>query len=220
MLIENTIRQDDLTSQLTQRVQILITKAMLLRSRRVWLVESISLFRLVAALLFAFIAFKNMPIAVVAGLYVLAMATDVIDGYAARKLNVETYFGKVLDLVGDKSLTGVSLLYAAGCGINVFPLAMIAIREIIMLGARMIIVEGTQLFPTNRILGGMMWLLLWGNTLFLVLARRDNNLINIANNIYWICALIFFLNFAARIYVSWSRIKASLTNGDDHSSST
>jgi CDP-alcohol phosphatidyltransferase. len=170
-----------------------------------------SLFRLVAALLFASIAFKNIPVAIVAGLYVLAMASDVIDGYLARKLNVETYFGKVLDLVGDKSLTAVSLLYAAGCGINIFPLAMIAIREIIMLGARMIIIEGTQLFPTNRILGGMMWLLLWGNTLFLVLTRQDTNLIGIANTIYWICALIFFFNFVARIYVSAHRIRMSLT---------
>lgn len=190
---------------------ILITKTRPLKTTRIWLVSSISLFRLVAALLFASIAFKNIPVAVVAELYVLAMASDVIDGYLARKLKVETYFGKVLDLVGDKSLTAVSLLYAAGCGINIFPLAVIAIREIIMLGARMIIVEGTQLFPTNRILGGMMWLLLWGNTLFLVLARQDISLIGIANTIYWICALIFLLNFAARIYVSAHRIRISLT---------
>ncbi len=171
----------------------------------------ISLFRLVAALVFASIAFQNVPLVAIAGLYISAMASDVIDGYLARRLNAETYFGKVLDLVGDKSLTIVSLLYAAGRGISILPLAIIGTREIIMLGARMIIVEGTQLFPTNRMLGGMMWLLLWGNTLLLVLARQDAEWIGITNTIYWICAMVFLLNFIARIHASAGRIKLSLT---------
>ena len=186
---------------------------MLLKTTKIWIVASISLFRLVAALVFASIAFKNVSTAGIAVLYFAAMASDVIYGYLARRLNAETYFGKILDLVGDKSLTVVSLLYAAGRGISIVPLALIGTREIIMIGARMIVVEGTQLFPTNRILGGMMWLLLWGNTVFLILAREDTRLVGIANTVYWICAIVFLANFVARIYVSAHRIRLSITKG-------
>jgi phosphatidylglycerophosphate synthase len=180
------------------------------RTATIWLVESVSLSRLLAALLFASLAFQDVPVLLVSGLYIFAMCTDLIDGYLARRLKVDTYFGKVVDLVSDKSLTIVSLLYAAARGISVFPLALIAIREIIMIGARIIIVEDKQLFPTSKIVGGLLALLLWGNTLFLVLAT-DVYLVNIASNIYWACALIFTLNLLVRIYVSAHRIKVSVT---------
>jgi CDP-diacylglycerol--glycerol-3-phosphate 3-phosphatidyltransferase len=181
-----------------------------MRGVRIWLIQAISLFRLVAALLFASLVFQDVSVALVVGLYIFAMSSDLVDGYLARRLKSETYFGKVLDLISDKSLTIVSLLYAAARGINILPLALIATREIIMLGARMIVVEGTQLFPTNRLLGGLMWFLLWGNTLFLVLVRTESKLIRIVNIIYWGCSIIFILNFISRVYVSADRIKASL----------
>lgn len=184
---------------------------MALSITRIWLVESLSLLRLLAALLFASLAFHDLPITIVSGIYLFAMASDLIDGYLARKLNAETYFGKVVDLVSDKSMTVVSLLYAAERGINLLPLALIAVREIIMIGARLIVVDGTQLLPTNRVLGGIMAVLLWGNTLFLVIAYGDERLIRIASFIYWACAILFIVNLIARIYVSAHRIKASLT---------
>jgi phosphatidylglycerophosphate synthase len=186
---------------------------MALRATRIWLVESISLSRLLAALTFASLAFQHVPVMLVSSLYVFAMCSDLIDGYLARKLNAETYFGKIVDLVSDKSMTIVSLLYAAARGIDILPLALIAVREIIMIGARMIIVEGTQLFPTNKILGGMMGLLLWSNTLFLVFCRKDINLIGLANTVYWACAIFYIVNFIARVYVSGRRIKVSLIEG-------
>lgn len=138
------------------------------------------------------------------------MASDVIDGYLARRFNAETYFGKVVDLISDKSLTMVSLLYAAARGIDIVPLALIATREIITLGARRIIVEGTELLPTNKILGGIMWFLVWGNTLFLIFAGKDRALIRIATVIYWGCAIALALNLIARIYISARRIRISL----------
>jgi phosphatidylglycerophosphate synthase len=184
------------------------------RTAWIWLVESLSLSRLLAALLFAALVFQDLHVAIPAGFYLFAMCSDLIDGYLARRLEVETYFGKVLDLVSDKSLTIVSLLYAAARGINMLPLALIATREIIMIGARLIIVEGTQLFPTNRLLGGMLWLLLWSNTLFLVVAGTNSERIRMANTIYWGCAIVFVLNFLARVYVSAPRIKASLAKDE------
>jgi|ERR1051326_225520 phosphatidylglycerophosphate synthase len=180
------------------------------RTATIWLVELVSLSRLLAALLFASLAFQNVRLTLLSALYIFAMCTDLIDGYLARRLEAETYLGKVVDLISDKSMTIVSLLYAAARGISVFPLALIAIREIIMIGARIITVEDRQLLPTSKILGGLFALLLWGNTLFLVVTR-DSNLFRIASDIYWACAIIFTLNLLARIYVSAHRIKAAVT---------
>src|SRR5207245_1353451 len=108
----------------------------------IWLVESLSLSRLIAALLFAAVVFQSIPVAVPASLYIFAMCSDLLDGYLARKFEAETYFGKVLDLVSDKSMTIVSLLYAAERGVALLPLALIGTREVIMIGARLIVVEG------------------------------------------------------------------------------
>ena len=45
-----------------------------------------------------------------AGLFVVGMATDGIDGYLARKYNVVSDFGKLLDPIADKVLTGGALI--------------------------------------------------------------------------------------------------------------
>ena len=45
-----------------------------------------------------------------AGLFVFGMATDGIDGYLARKYNVVSDFGKLLDPIADKVLTGGALI--------------------------------------------------------------------------------------------------------------
>lgn len=184
---------------------------MLPSSTRLWLVESISLARLVVALLFASLAFQDVPLTLLAALYAFAMCSDLIDGYLARRLNAETYFGKVIDLVSDKSLTVVSLLYAAARGIDLTPLSLIATREIVVLGARLIVVNGAQLLPTNRLLGGVMALLLWGNTFFLVLSDKEGRIDRAINTTYWACALIFTINLVVRVYVSTTRLKASVT---------
>lgn len=181
---------------------------------KVWLIQSISLSRLFAALIFASLAFQNFPARLLAGIYGFAMCSDLADGFLARRLNAETYIGKVLDLVSDKSLTVVSLLYAAERGISFLPLALIAMREIIIIGFRLIIIDGTQLLPTSRIFGGAMALLLWSNTLFLVFASKDSGWIRTAEKIYIGCSLIFITNLIVRIYMSRRRIIASITRGE------
>lgn len=185
----------------------------------IWLVDSISLSRLLAALLFACLAFQNVPLMVVAGIYVFAMGTDLIDGYLARRFKAGTHFGKVVDLVSDKSMTIISLLYAAARGIDVFPLALIAVRDLIMIGARIIIVEDQQLLPTSKIVGGVLALMLWGNTLFLVLAPSPQSE-RIANAIYWACGIIFTLNLLTRIWVSAHRIRSSMMLIEERKKST
>jgi phosphatidylglycerophosphate synthase len=184
------------------------------RSGPVWLVQSITLVRVVAAILFASIAFQNVPHLLISALYALAMITDVIDGYVARRLHIESSFGEVLDLIGDRSLTIVSLLYAAACGIDLLPLALIAARDLISMGARLIVVHGRQLLPINRVLGGAFAIVLWGTTLSLVIADRQNSFVRAANVVYWVCSIVLSLILVARILANAQGVKAALTKDE------
>ena len=182
---------------------------------RVLLVQAISLFRIVATLCFASLALSNISKVGVTMIYCLALISDLLDGYLARRLRVASYFGRVMDLVADKSLTIVSLLFAAQRGISLLPLAMIVTRETITLGLRLVQIEGRQILRTNRIFGGIMAMLLGINTL-LLLSKHDNwhNLINIS---YWLIAVVFTVNLAARFSTASSDIgRAILADEQTH----
>jgi phosphatidylglycerophosphate synthase len=177
-------------------------------------VQWISIARLIASLLFAALAFQQVPLGLLACLYALAMTSDLIDGFLARRLKAESYAGRILDLISDKSLTIVSLLYAAQRGISLLALSFIASREVVVLGLRAIIVNGKQLLPTNRLFGGIMAVALWGNTLLLVHTVDGAKVIHFIGWVYWGCAVIFCANLAHRVYVSWQRITDSLSSAE------
>ena len=185
---------------------------MLRLTTKVWIVELTTASRLCAALVFASLAFQPIPRGILIALYSVAIVSDLLDGYLARSLKVVTYLGRVLDLISDKSLTIISLLYAAACGINVFPLALIGSREVIVLGMRIITVEGTQLLSTSRLLGGFMALLIWGNTLLLISLDQTAKLVSVVNKIYWVSALTAVITFSYRVYSNSDRIKTALKN--------
>lgn len=171
--------------------------------------HAISLARLLAGILFATVAFQPLPLAVPATLYAAAMVSDLADGQIARRERAESYLGRVIDLISDKSLTVVSLLFAAACGISITPLALIGVREIIMLGARLIEVDGRQIFATNRVFGGIMAALLWSNTLALFIGRSDGAIRHTTEMVYWMCAIIFTVNLVIRSWVGVKRLKTS-----------
>lgn len=175
---------------------------------RIWLVELTTLSRLLAGLLFASLAFQHVPRAWLVGLYGFAIGSDLLDGFLARRLRAVTYFGKILDLISDKSITIVSLLYAGASGIDLLPLALIGSREIISLGARSMVFEGKPLLPSNRLLGGLMALFLWGNTMLLIFARPKTRLASAVNTTYWFCGMLFVLALFVRVYSNAHRIKA------------
>jgi phosphatidylglycerophosphate synthase len=183
---------------------------MLSLTGKIWVVQLSTASRLAAGLVFASLAFQQVPRGLLVSLYLIAISSDLIDGYLARRLKVTTYVGKVLDLVSDKSLTMISLLYAAAKGITLLPLALIGSREIITIGIRIIVVDGSQLLPTSRILGGFLALLIWGSTLILIFSDRSSRILSIVTFVYWASALLCVSTFMFRVRSNIERIKTAL----------
>jgi phosphatidylglycerophosphate synthase len=188
---------------------------MRLRVRRILAVQLISISRLAAALVFSAIAFQPYPIVLVVGIYLVAAFSDLLDGFMARKLAVSSFAGTAIDLISDKALTVVSLLYAAAKGVAIFPLAVIAAREFLSLGLRLIEVNGKQLLPTSRLFGGAMAATLWGNTALFIVAGDDDYLRSWVTGIYWMSAGVLAVNFVWRLVVSRDRIMSVLVTGSE-----
>ncbi len=78
---------------------------------------------------------------IIAGIiFIIASLTDFLDGYVARKYNMVTDFGKMIDAISDKLLTN-SLIIILACNGMVSPViaVVIVMRDIIVDSIKMII---------------------------------------------------------------------------------
>ena len=76
--------------------------------------------------------------------FLLAGLTDYIDGYVARRTNTESNLGALLDLLADKLLVCVTLLWLATINntfVFMIPLILIISRELAISSIRQFIVE-------------------------------------------------------------------------------
>jgi CDP-diacylglycerol---glycerol-3-phosphate 3-phosphatidyltransferase len=118
--------------------------------------------RLVLALLFfAFFKFASLTDAAewwkpaVAGtIFVLAVATDALDGYYARKLGLLTDFGRIADPVVDKIIVAGGLIFLsatswAGEVVPVWMVVLIISREFMVSGLRGFIEARGVAFPSR-----------------------------------------------------------------------
>ena len=73
------------------------------------------------------------------GIFVAAAATDWLDGFLARKMNLVTDFGKFMDPLADKILVMAAMVYMVVLGdIGAWVLILIESREFIIAGVRMV----------------------------------------------------------------------------------
>lgn len=87
---------------------------------------------------------------VAAGLFVLGMATDGIDGFIARRYNMVTDLGKILDPIADKVLTGGALIALSILGeLPWWVTAIILVREVGITIFRMAVISD-QVIPASR----------------------------------------------------------------------
>jgi CDP-diacylglycerol--glycerol-3-phosphate 3-phosphatidyltransferase len=78
---------------------------------------------------------------IIAGiLFAIASFTDFLDGYVARKYNMVTDFGKMIDAISDKMLTN-SILIILACDNMVSPIVVVVIivRDIVVDSIKMLI---------------------------------------------------------------------------------
>lgn len=87
-----------------------------------------------------------------AGLFVIASITDFLDGWLARKWNVESSFGRFLDPIADKLLVAAALLMLVHTGeANTIPAILIISREILVSGLREYLAELQVPMPVSQL---------------------------------------------------------------------
>ena len=77
-------------------------------------------------------------------LFVIAGLTDYLDGYIARRTNSETHLGALLDLIADKLLVSLVMIWLVFVDLNLFvaiPALIIISRELVISTLRQYIIE-------------------------------------------------------------------------------
>lgn len=80
-------------------------------------------------------------------IFLVASLTDFIDGYIARRLKLESEFGANLDLIADKLLVSISLVYVSLAYNSIeilIPSLVIIIREIMVSYLRFYLIRGNK----------------------------------------------------------------------------
>lgn len=85
-------------------------------------------------------------------LFVVAAASDFLDGWLARKMNLVTPLGKLLDPLADKILVCSAFVFLSAKGVcPVWITTLILGREFLVTGLRQIAVEAGQVLAADRL---------------------------------------------------------------------
>ena len=125
-------------------------------------------------------------------LIVLGGITDYYDGFFARKLNLKTKFGAILDPLTDKVFLLIPLLWL--CKIDLIPfwsLAIILFRELIISAFRTTIDDG---LPASK-LGKLKTLSFFISLLIFFLPFQKDLLSNLGAIFYWIGFILTLITF-------------------------
>lgn len=138
------------------------------------ILTSIRIFLVPVYLYFFYSDFENNIL--FAGLiFILAGITDVLDGYIARKYDLGTKLGAVLDPFADKLMTFTILISFATSGIiPMWILIALGIKELVMIigGGILYLFKGKQVLPSNQF-GKIASLFFYAATLSIVFKFPD-----------------------------------------------
>jgi CDP-diacylglycerol--glycerol-3-phosphate 3-phosphatidyltransferase len=106
-------------------------------------------------------------------LFIIAAASDFLDGWLARRMNLVTPLGKLLDPLADKILVCSAFVFLTAKGLcPVWITALIIGREFLVTGLRQIAIEAGQVLAADKLgkwktgfqltylISGMVWLTL------------------------------------------------------------
>ncbi len=86
--------------------------------------------------------FSQLHLSISLGLFVLAAATDYLDGYLARKWNTISSFGKIVDPIADKILIlGILFIFSYKGVVPLVLAIIIAFREILLTVIRLLLLS-------------------------------------------------------------------------------
>jgi CDP-diacylglycerol--glycerol-3-phosphate 3-phosphatidyltransferase len=126
----------------------------ILHIRKVNLPNAITLSRLILTAAFMiFVAWDSTWGHVIALiLFVIAAISDFVDGWLARKMNLVTPLGKLLDPLADKILVSAAFVFLTAKGIcPVWITALIIGREFLVTGLRQIAIEAGQVLAADNL---------------------------------------------------------------------
>ncbi len=137
-------------------------------------------------------------------LFLLASISDFFDGFLARKYNVQSNFGRILDPIADKILVSCIMLTLIKFDkVNLFPCILIISREFIVSGLREYL-AGTLKIPVSQLAKFKTTIQLI--TLFIIILGTKGSGINgfdeLGAIMLWISAIITV--YTGYFYVSFS----------------
>lgn len=122
----------------------------------------LTFFRMISAFFIAFFIFADFHIFYIITIFIIAMFTDVLDGFAARKLKLESEFGAKFDMVADRFfMLGFFLFIVIKFSsaeiltkIHFFQIFFIMFRDIITSAVGLILISiKEKVFPKVRFIG-------------------------------------------------------------------
>ena len=166
------------------------------------IIQLISLYRAVS--LFVFIILSPlMSVTVNTFLLITAASSDLLDGYLARKFDLTTEGGRLLDLFSDKYLNCILTVYLIIEQYAKLPLIIILTKELFILSFRSIKINNQFVILTNRVLGGLMTLML----LLTVIMHINNLFMTYLSVFVHLLGLFNFIYLLYKIGSNASRIK-------------
>ncbi len=171
------------------------------------LIQLISIYRAISILIFI-LFYKITPSEINSLLLVTAISSDLLDGYLARKFNLVSTGGKLLDLFSDKYLNCLSIIFLIIEEYRLLPLLLILTKEIFVLSFRSITIDGKFIITTNRTLGGIM-----SGTLWLAVFLHINNIFTpLIETMIIILGFLSFIYLVYKIFSNISNLRKAFKN--------
>lgn len=139
----------------------------------------------------------------------VASLTDLLDGYIARKQNIVTNFGKLMDPLADKLLVTSAFICFIEIGItSAVPIIIIISREFLVTSVRMLALENGKVIAANiwgklktviqMVSISLVFVLLFINGAFGIINISTVN--NINSVLMWLCAVVTLISGATYIW--------------------
>jgi CDP-diacylglycerol--glycerol-3-phosphate 3-phosphatidyltransferase len=127
----------------------------------------------------------------------VAVLTDALDGYFARRFGQISNLGKVLDPVADKITVGAIVIFLIQLrGFPVWPALLIVGRDLIILGASLYIIEHRKLIVSSNIIGK-----LTGVVFALMIIAYTIHYYTIGTYLVWLAVACVFISGASYLRV-------------------